>query len=167
MTATENKIKGFYKVCRIGDATFIKIEYKEGKLSISGVEGPMSNGNCRGGCGQIVMSGLSVNNYAPGWDADKVSVLATLWDMWHLNDMQAGTPIQTEFLKSHKAELKEYHKAGFDSYYSMACDLLEKAGLLVDNGYKYGTKWLKVEVPQDVLEWFQALPDADVNPIWV
>ena len=34
-------------------------------------------------------------------------------------------------------------------------------------GYKYGTKWLKVDVPASVLEWLQALPDTDKTPAWV
>ncbi len=34
---------------------FAKIEIDNGKLSISGVIGPMKSGNARGGCGQIDM----------------------------------------------------------------------------------------------------------------
>jgi hypothetical protein len=34
-------------------------------------------------------------------------------------------------------------------------------------GYKYGTTWLKEDVPQDVIDWLFALPDADHQPAWV
>lgn len=34
-------------------------------------------------------------------------------------------------------------------------------------GYKYGTSWLKEEVPQEVIDWLFALPDTKVEPAWV
>ena len=34
-------------------------------------------------------------------------------------------------------------------------------------GYKYGTKWLKEEVPQEVIDWLFNLPDTKVTPAWV
>ena len=34
-------------------------------------------------------------------------------------------------------------------------------------GYKYGTSWLREEVPQDVLDWLFALPDTERQPAWV
>lgn len=33
--------------------------------------------------------------------------------------------------------------------------------------YKYGTSWLKEEVPQDVVDWLFSLPDTEVTPVWV
>lgn len=42
--------------------------------------------------------------------------------------------------------------------YEKACEYLDSVGLLIDNGYKYGTDWLKEEVPIDVLEWLFTLP---------
>lgn len=33
-------------------------------------------------------------------------------------------------------------------------------------GYKYGTKWLKEEVPQEVVDWLFALPDTPIQPTW-
>ena len=38
-----------------GAELFCKIKIAEGRLSISGVEGPTQSGNCRGSAGQIVM----------------------------------------------------------------------------------------------------------------
>jgi hypothetical protein len=34
-------------------------------------------------------------------------------------------------------------------------------------GYKYGSAWLREEVPADVLEWLRNLPDTDRQPAWV
>ena len=34
-------------------------------------------------------------------------------------------------------------------------------------GYKYGTKWIKKEVPFDVLKWLQDLPETNINPAWI
>lgn len=34
-------------------------------------------------------------------------------------------------------------------------------------GYKYGSKWLKEEVPDNVLQELLDLPDTDIKPIWI
>ena len=34
-------------------------------------------------------------------------------------------------------------------------------------GYKYGTAWLKEEVPEDVIQWLKELPETTVEPAWV
>jgi hypothetical protein len=34
-------------------------------------------------------------------------------------------------------------------------------------GYKYGSEWLKEEVPAAVIDWLRALPDTDREPAWV
>ena len=34
-------------------------------------------------------------------------------------------------------------------------------------GYKYGTSWKVEEVPQDVIEWLNNLPETKVAPAWV
>lgn len=59
------KTGDFRKVLRIGQvkpdwakvafSVFVEIVYKDGCLSLTGVEGPLASGNCRGGAGQIDM----------------------------------------------------------------------------------------------------------------
>lgn len=104
--------KPFKKIIRIGTQKeydsrgkeveadiFCKIEYRDkGKdnkfeLSISGVIGPKSNGDCLGSCGQIDMS-LSAEDIKPAanWSKTKIKKLLDIWDKWHLNDMNAATP---------------------------------------------------------------------------
>ena len=88
-------VKGFDRLGRNHPSTvYCRIQHKDGRLSISGVEGPLSNGNAIGGCGQIVMSLLGrpeeFVDYAEGWDAESVDRFLHVWDEWHLNDMRAG-----------------------------------------------------------------------------
>lgn len=87
------------KVVRLGTlpevgSIFCTIKYENGKLSITGVEGPKSNGDCRGSCGQIEMhlrepDGLTGFEPAPCWTPEMVHQFLKIWDRWHLNDMCA------------------------------------------------------------------------------
>jgi hypothetical protein len=156
-TAREDKEMKIKKVLRIGNKkgvgqVYCKIEYKEGKLSISGVESPNVYGNCRGGCGQI--NPVKVDTLAKGWTYGKLARFNSIWAEWHLNDMKAGTPKQTEALKGKNLD------------YDKAVEYLKSINLYEDNGYKYGSAWLKVEVPQDVIDFLEALPNTDRQPAW-
>lgn len=101
-------MSAFKKVVRLGTremygqsgqpiqgSIFCKIEFTDdGKLSISGVEGPTSGGNCLGSCGQIDMSlrepgALDTFQPAEGWSLELVSEFLRVWDRWHLNDLKA------------------------------------------------------------------------------
>jgi len=99
-------MENFSQVYRIGTARsyggraysiFVKAEFKDGRLSISGVEGPTHGGNCIGACGQIDMH-LKPEDVtpAPGWTTDSIARLLAIWDKWHLNDMKAGCEHQDE-----------------------------------------------------------------------
>ena len=96
----------FKKVVRIGTSRtynerefsiFCEIKFKDGNLSISGVEGPKHNGNAWGSCGQIVMSyndeesiKAITPNRSSGWSFELIKAFFHIWDEWHLNDMKAG-----------------------------------------------------------------------------
>lgn len=164
-------IQDFTKIIRVGRGdcghVFVSIKFKDGKLSITGVEGPKANGDAKGSCGQIVMSEWDIKEYAPGFDRAQELRLREIWDTWHLNDMQAGSPAQTAWLKANPINDRMEH-------YTKACAGLASAGLnpdpdFIHNGkpYSYGHDWLRVEVPADALEWLQGLPDTDVTPAWV
>lgn len=223
----------FTKIVRIGTQievgdTFIHIEFEDGRLSISGVEGPKPNGDAHGGCGQIDMHEWHIHRYAPGWDAAAVAKLREIWGAWHLNNMvpncehQVGpewtpkdvtryemtltldalkaknkardaataalvkgetftpTPEQSRMagltysFLSWTPEPPEHYKFSGrtetkqtnwlsqsehpEGYLSKPCPVC---------GYKYGSEWLKREVPEDVLQWLHALPDTDIKPAWV
>jgi hypothetical protein len=174
----------FTKVVRLGTlklkirqvSVYCKIQYTDdGRLSISGVEGPRPNGDCYGACGQIDMHLRGHEGCiapAPGWDLERLQKFFGVWSRWHLNDMRAGSPAQEGFLRAHKDEWETYKTScsGIPNHYTWACEVLSKAGLHPDpnfNGYRYGSAWLEEKVPEDVLAWLQALPDTDAVPAWI
>lgn len=59
-------------------------------LSIVGVEGPKSDGNAKGSCGQCIDALSNIINYSDGWTPKMVSELRSIWRQWHLNDMRPG-----------------------------------------------------------------------------
>lgn len=80
-------------ICQIAGSTrtaraYACIKYENGKLSISGVIGPLSNGNCRGSCGQCSEE-IAAGTPAEGWTAEMLEKFIAIWDRWHLNDMRA------------------------------------------------------------------------------
>ena len=240
--------KDFKKVVRIGTSRYdnrefsiyCKIEFENGNLSISGVEGPLKSGNALGGCGQIVMSyntDESIKTITPnrssGWSFELIKDFFQVWDEWHLNDMKAGCEHQRKQNTSEEIELINFSWS--DKFYTMmkqaekgklipeeyteyrevypvvheflfntsespkyldhpiAQELMSNdwiqvkdtemktvgwvnykqhpKGLLskpcAECGYKYGSAWLKEEVPQDVLDFLVSLPDTDKTPAWV
>lgn len=71
---------------------FCRIQFDGAKLSISGVEGPLRNGDAKGSCGQIEMGlgdGESITP-TPGWSSELIKKFLDTWREWHLNDMRAG-----------------------------------------------------------------------------
>ncbi len=91
----------FSQIYRIGTAKtyagrgysiYVKAEYSEdGRLSISGVEGPLPSGNAIGSCGQIDMH-MNLDTIQPiaPWTKAMIRRLLEIWKAWHLNDMKAG-----------------------------------------------------------------------------
>ena len=79
-----------------------------------------------------------------------------IWKRWHLNDMKAGSPQQRKHLESFPEDIwRDSH----NSHYEWACDILEEADLLHDKNfihndepYRYGSAWLKEEIPLEVAE---------------
>lgn len=67
-----------------------------------------------------------------------------LWKLYHLNDLHAGTPKQEKAL--HDANLNNWAND-----YKHCCDYLKEIGLYNDNGYEFGTGWLKEEIPDNDL----------------
>lgn len=121
----------------------VTITYKsDGQLSIMG--------SGRHGSGQV-SEYLTKDNPAPGFTRKDCFRLKQVWKRWHLNHMRAGTPKQEEAVRN-------WRKTADDPSYEDACKMLESIGLLTDNGYRYGTGWLKEEVPLDILEWLFKLP---------
>ena len=93
-----------------------------------------------------VCAGQCLDEVAKYIKAPKFKKIHRLWKQYHLNDMHAGTEKQ-------ETALIEAGLTGFASDYRKCCDYLESIDLLVDDGYKFGTGWLKREIPvEDVAE---------------
>ena len=164
-----------HRVVRIGTAkfsekacasVFCNIKYYDGKLTISGVHGPLPSGNANGSSGQIILSELEWVNFASGWNKQMVSKLEAIWDQYHLNDMQTGSPDQTAYVRDNNLST--------DYNYNTVVKKLEEAGLnpdpnflYNDKPYHYGSAWLTITVPESVLQWILNLPEADRQPAWV
>lgn len=255
----------FTKVVRVGQVkpewtkvafdVFVKIKYKGGNLSVTGVEGPLASGNARGSCGQIdteywhrkpeyndrrTGAPTRIHRFAPLWTEDKWQRLLEIWHDWHLNDMRAACEHQTgpEWDTGKQLEVytyswgPRYHELrekvtggtdpaetaaaaallaainaefgrlglhgrrtgpgpawGGEAERLLAEGYIEKSakpamkgagwtypyehpeGLLCKPcpvcGHKYGSAWLRVDVPESAVEFLRGLPDADKKPAWV
>jgi hypothetical protein len=148
---------------------FCHVQIKDGKLSITGVEGPRRYGDSWGSCGQIVMSLKNEQDKitpALSWSKDMIARFFQVWEEWHLNDMRAGSPEQRAWLRANPIPEAEY--AYPKSHYAVVSGKLAGAGLNPDStGYKYGHAWLSEELPQEVVEFLQTLPETDKTPAWV
>lgn len=142
-------------------------------LSITGVEGPKSNGDARGPCGpNSILEYLKEGEFLvnSSWTGSMVLRLLDIWKLWHLNDMRAGSPAQTLLLRALRYD-REIH--GHD-HYAWAKATLARAGLEPDPGfvfkgkpYSYGSAWLYEPLPQHVIDFLETLPETEVQPAWV
>lgn len=153
----------------IAAKVFCKIKLNGKRLSITGVVGPRISGNCMGSCGQIVDT-LEHVTPSDEWSHDLLARFREVWKEWHLNDMQAGSPAQRAHLKSLEGQCPGYPV----SYYDWAREQLKEANLQPDPNYihndkpySYGSAWLRVDVPDDVIEFLRSLPDSPIEPAWV
>lgn len=125
---------------------FVKIAWNGERLSFTGVEGPKRGGNCVGSAGQTVMHDWDDATPAAGWSVDMIAQLRDLWTRWHLNDMRAEC---------------EHQRASLSDARSQVGDPCPTCG------YKYGTAWLREDVPDEVLAELAAFPETEVEPAWV
>ena len=81
---------------------------------------------------------------------DKLAkAICDMWHKYHLNNMHAGDKAQEEAVREYLQD---------NSYdYGRVCEYLKSKGLLIHNGYKYGTAWLKEEIPKEDLEEIKAI----------
>ena len=249
-------MKTLDKIINPSGDLFCKISITEdGKLSISGVEGPKPNGDARGSCGQIDMGYFHrrpehndkrysnpkrLIHFNPGWNEALWWDFLEVWKEWHLNDMRANCEHQTgpdwtskdvtiyhfrltdEAVKmkdgarkaavqsletgapftptaeqcflgtlEHSLELDVPNPPGkLGLYYGPRTSLYagdkgvtetKQTGWLKQSehpegflskacpvcGYRYGTSWLKKELPKSVIEFLTALPETKTQPAWV
>ena len=141
---------------------FGKIDFnKTGrKINLVEIEIELSTDNNLSICGNvwnnlktdIVSGGQNLDELKPYFKYDLLfNKLHRIWKLYHLNDLQAGTPVQMEHIET----VRHKHTGG--DWYTWACDELDKVGLLTttynNKPYKFGSQWLKKDIPQDVLEF--------------
>lgn len=84
---------------------YVKITYKKGRLSLTGVIGPTRGGNCKGSCGQCLEE-IREGEPTEKWTREMLDRLCDIWDAWHLNDMRPYCSHQKE-LGWHELARKE------------------------------------------------------------
>jgi hypothetical protein len=98
---------------------YVKAEYEDGILEMSGVVGPLKNGNCLGDCGNIinVIKELANGNgeLSKGWTIKKVQMLAEIWEQYRLNNLSRSCKHQKNLgwdssVGNTKIIRTEYHK---------------------------------------------------------
>ena len=142
----------YYGNGRKSNAVEIEMQLKDGVFTASG-----SIKNARGT--DSVSGGQNIDEIAELFKDNKdVQEIHSLWKKYHLNDMHAGTEKQEAALEKYKSERKsiadqmnkdakyDWQKVS-ESDYNVTKKLLENHDLLVDDGYQYGTSWLKREIP--------------------
>lgn len=161
-----------------GVQVFVKVTIKDGELSISGVEGPLRNGDCRGSSGQI---DLRIDELSDGWTEADVAELKAIWKRWHLNHMRAGCSHQrSEGWADRPIDpskpLDTYGKH-FEGQTVNSWNMLvwitrseHDKGLLSQPcytcGYKYGTAWLSEELPYEVENRLASFPESTRDNPW-
>lgn len=141
-------LKGFGRKAPI---LFLDIRFDGERLAIFGVEGPKCNGDAEGGCGQVIGSLDQILSYEPGFNAEVVARLQSIWSRWHLNDMRAGCEHQRDWETGREVTA---HPQGL---LSKPCEVC---------GYKYGTEWRTETVPLDVLDFLESLPATTLSYPW-
>ena len=152
----------------MGSGLFCKIEISEdGKLSITGVEGPKSNGDSYGSCGQIDMGYFHRNQehndkrysepkklsiFNDGWNEKLWLDFLEVWHERHLNDMTAAC--------EHQRQLGWTYESHHDpkTFKGENCPVC---------GYSIGSQCLKRELPASVISFLSALPETKKQPAWV
>ena len=158
---------------------FCKIKIDDGRLSITGVEGPRTNGDAWGSAGQIEIGykhGTAAYDdkrynepselceYAAGWDAATFGKFLDVWHLWHLNNMRAGCEHQrgAGWDASERVEVVSYkltHEARKLMY-----SALERAQECAIEGRAFEASPVERELIGLRKTWFQDVfspPDAD------
>lgn len=123
---------------KTGRRLHVVVELKDGCFSAYCAGPAIYWGQC------LDRAGKELNIKDPGF-----LEIVRLWDRWHLNSMRAGLPQQEKAVKEYTKD----HKYNYDK----VCEYLESKGLLVHNGYRYGTAWLTEPIPAKDLEAIKKL----------
>ncbi|MBI3622465.1 hypothetical protein HY212_00090 [Candidatus Pacearchaeota archaeon] len=126
----------------------IEVKLNDGRLSICGSiwNNPHTD---------LISGGQNIDEIADLFpNNERVQRIKAVWERYHLNDLEAGSPKQEEYLRNNPVTCKYS-----ESHYEKTCKALKNAGLNPDlsylhNGKPYycGTAWLKGEIPTEIIE---------------
>ena len=74
---------------------FCEIQFENGRLSITGVIGPLRSGGHRGSAGQCVDE-IREGCPCDEWTREMLDKFCSIWDEWHLNDIRPYCKHQKE-----------------------------------------------------------------------
>jgi len=169
---------------RLNRTHYVFVDWKNNNLSMSGVVGPRADGDCHGGCGQIKKEVKKLLDDPLGKllvPKEKIQRIVDIWENYHLNDMQAGCEHQRQLgwdkipidpAKPLDAYGKYYPNQEGATWNMMVWVTPEEfpGGLLTAEcpvcGYRYGTKWLRKEVPQEAVDFLFSLPNTPAPGAW-
>jgi len=143
----------------------IELKYKDSAISFETLEA-MHNVPVLSICGgfwnnthtDYVCAGQCIDEILEFVPTKQVRRIHELWKEYHLNDMQSGTKKQEEEVDKWREENNNHEWA-----YKEICAHLKSIGLYEDRGYKYGTKWLYMPIPSEVLEEIKQLINPPVS----
>lgn len=76
-----------------------------------------------------------------------------LWDLYHMNDMNAGTEAQIEIVRSADKRRDQWLGKSRDwSDHQFYCEVLKIRGRYIDRGFEYGSQEFLRVIPEDVLD---------------
>lgn len=102
-----------------------------------------------GQCIDTIYKGIKALTGKCEMNFNTLKLINDVWEEYHLNDLTAGTKKQMDFLEHNKI-------VGYENSRMM----LETAGLLEDNGYKYGHGWLCKPIPEHIVNDLKEVLEA-------
>lgn len=163
----------------------VEINWKGGRLSITGNIGQGHWGQIYDS-----LTGTNANwsKMSPGWNFKRICQLKRAWKRWHMNDTISGTPDQMYVLRQVSEDLDRcpdyyevccsileqvglYRDEKYDNRdiilsaeeYDSCVAYRERCRAHGEDfvwGYKYGSRWLKEDVPLEVVRWLKECPSG-------
>lgn len=129
----------------------------------------------------IILGGQCLDTLMQLYPKNKVlQMIHRLWEQYHLNTMQAGTPEQMKVIKEAR------RVSGGRLTYEEECGILKAAGLYEvklppgikatggfpddvvsgKRGYRYGERWVHMELPQSVVDELRTMvEEAEIKKL--
>jgi hypothetical protein len=146
---------GRVKVGKFQRRVFLEVELEQRPvkhftapvLSIMGVIGPLPSGNCYGDSGQILnsISGNFVIREIGDLNRKDIHKLLKIWRLHHLNNMKVGC----------------VHQRARGETWANNPD-----AVCPDCGHVLGHSWEYEPLPQDVIDFINALPESSIPYPW-